>query len=182
MKSYRNLTAIIIALVLLTSVGCQTASNTNTAVNQNANKSVVNANTATPEAATPTSSNTSGTPTDAYKAAYAARKNKDVPGLKKLLSKDILQFFTEISGLGEKKQTLDELLMELCEKPQAPTAETRNEKINGNKATVEYLDEKGDWPKMDFIMEDGSWKLTIEKPEKGDIQIDNGMNKNTNRK
>ncbi len=87
------------------------------------------------------------------------------------MSKDIMEFFTEISGLGEKKQTIDELLMELCEKPQAPTAEARNERIDGDHATIEYLDEKGDWSTMDFVKEGGGWKLTIPKmdgaPPKG---------------
>lgn len=154
---------------------CQKAENTNTASNQAANKAMTNANSATITAtpSTPTGANATtdeaGTPTAAYKAAYAARKNKDVPALKKLMSKDILEFFTEIGGLGEKKQTVDELLMELCEKPQAATAEARNEKINGDKATIEYLDEKGGWSPMEFVKENGQWKLTIEKPEEGEV-------------
>ncbi len=121
--------------------------------------------TATPAAAD-ISTSSNATPTDAYKAAYGARKNKDVPALKKLMSKDIIEFFTEIGGMGEKKQTLDELLMELCEKPQAATAEARNEKVSGDTATIEYLDEKGDWSTMDFIKEGGGWKLTIPKMDK----------------
>lgn len=59
--------------------------------------------------------------------------------------------------------------MELCEKPQAATAEARNEKINGDKATIEYLDEKGGWSPMEFVKENGQWKLTIEKPEEGEV-------------
>ena len=163
------------AAVLFGAASCQKAENTNSASNQAGNKAVTNANAATntANASTPAVANTTadeaGTPTAAYKAAYAARKNKDVPALKKLMSKDILDFFTEIGGLGEKKQTVDELLMELCEKPQAATAEARNEKINGDKATIEYLDEKGGWSPMEFVKEGGQWKLTIEKPEPGEV-------------
>lgn len=176
MKTRSNIVVLSVAALLSLSVAsCQKADNTNTASNKAATNAVVAnaspvANAATPLAAD-TSTTSTATPTDAYKAAYAARKNKDVPGLKKLMSKDIMEFFTEISGLGEKKQTIDELLMELCEKPQAPTAEARNEKIDGDHATIEYLDEKGDWSTMDFVKEGGGWKLTIPKmdgaPPKG---------------
>ena len=172
MKNNRTFSAFAFAALLAMALtSCQNADNKNAPSNQPDNKSAVNtgqtANAATPAAAE-APANSTGTPTDAYKAAYAARKNKDVPGLKKLLSKDIMEFFTEIGGMGDKKQTVDELLMELCEKPQAPTAEARNEKIEGDFATIEYLDEKGDWSMMDFVKEGGGWKLTIPKMDKPD--------------
>lgn len=172
MKTRSNIIVLAVAATMSLSVAsCQKADNGNTASNKAANSVVANAspvaNAATP-ATGETSTNSTVTPTDAYKAAYAARKNKDVPGLKKLMSKDIIEFFTEIGGAGDKKQTLDELLMELCEKPQAPTAEARKEKIDGDHATIEYLDEKGDWSTMDFVKEGGGWKLTIPKMDKPD--------------
>ncbi len=175
MKTRTNIIVLSVAAALsLSAASCQKADNTNTASNKATNAVVANASpvaNATTPTASDSSTSSTATPTDAYKAAYAARKNKDVPGLKKLMSKDIMEFFTEISGLGEKKQTIDELLMALCEKPQAPTAEARNEKIDGDHATIEYLDEKGDWSTMDFVKEDGGWKLTIPKmdgaPPKG---------------
>lgn len=166
------LTVAAIAIFSLSIISCQSAGNNNAVSNQAANKAA--ANTAPTTATTPaaeTSTSSTATPSDAYKAAYAARKNKDVPGLKKLMSKDIIEFFTEIGAAGDKKQTLDELLMELCEKPQAPTAETRNEKIDGDTATVEYLDEKGGWSTMDFVKEGGGWKLSMPKLDKADLEI-----------
>ena len=175
MNRTTNLTVLFLAAALFGAAACQKAENTNITVNKAVTNASAAANTA--NSSTPAAGNTAdeaGTPTAAYKAAYAARKNKDVPALKKLMSKDILEFFTEIAGLGEKKQTIDELLMELCEKEQAPTAEARNEKINGDKATIEYLDEKGGWSPMEFVKEDGAWKLTIEKPEKGDVKNETG--------
>lgn len=166
------LTAAIAATLAISA--CQGAETKNTASNQAANKPTTNTapSSSIAPVATDTSTTSTATPTDAYKAAYAARKNKDVNALKKLMSKDILEFFTAIGGMGGKKQTVDELLMEMCEKPQAPTAEARNEKINGSTATIEYLDEKGGWSTMDFVKEDGGWKLTIAKPEKGDVEIE----------
>ena len=103
------------------------------------------------------------TPPDAYIAAYNARQKKDLEALKKVMSKDALEFFTM---MGDGKSP-DDGLKKLMERPQAATAETRNEKINGDKATLEYLDEKGNWGAMDFVKEGGDWKLTIPK---GDTQ------------
>ncbi|MGE3468587.1 MAG: hypothetical protein AB7J13_16825 [Pyrinomonadaceae bacterium] len=167
----RKLSLVIVAMACLAFAGCQSESNINTSGNTLAN-APANSNAST-NSAPPASGETSaaGTPAAAYKAAYDARKNKDVPALKSMMSKDILKFFTEIGSISDKKQTVDEILMELCEKPQAATAETRNEKIEGNKATVEYLDEKGGWSTMDFIKEDGVWKLTIPMPEDGVPQL-----------
>ena len=184
MNRTTNLTALFLASVLFGAASCQNAENTNTAANKavtNANVAANTANASTPAAASTSTTDEAGTPTAAYKAAYAARKNKDVPALKKLMSKDILEFFTEISALGEKPQTVDQLLMELCEKPQAATAEARNEKITGDKATIEYLDENGQWQPMEFVKENGAWKLTVEKPEKGDVQIETGPKGKSNK-
>lgn len=163
MKKVKSLTFLALAAVLsVASSACQKAENKNSPVNQPVNTSATNINAPANTVAQAPANDPAGSPTDAYKAAYAARKNRDVPALKKLLSKDILEFFTEIAGLGEKKQTVDELLMELCEKPQAATAEVRNEKISGDKAKLEFLDDNGEWSQMEFVKEDGSWKLTFE--------------------
>ncbi len=174
MNRTKNLTAMFLAAAVFVGASCQNAANSNTASSPANGNAATSANTATAPAGDNTS--TAGTPTAAYMAAYTARKNADLPALKKLLSKDLLEFFAEIGGMGEKKQTLDELLIELCEKPQAPTAEARNERITGDKATIEYLDEYGNWSPMEFVKEDGVWKLTIEMPEK-DAASDNQANR-----
>ncbi len=100
--------------------------------------------------------NSMASPTEAYKTAYTARQKKDIETLKKVLSKDALKFF---AMMGEGKT--EEGLKQLADSPQAKTAESRNEKISGDKATLEYLDENGGWSPMDFVKEDGSWKLDI---------------------
>ena len=160
-----NITIFVFAAFILASlVSCQKADNKNTATNQNTNTTNSNQTGSIP---TPTISGTvstsTGTPTDTYKAAYTARKNKDIEGLKKVLSKDILDFMTMMGK--DKKQTLDEVLKELCEQPQAATAEARSEKIDGDKAKIEYLDQGGKWSPMDFVKEDGAWKMTIDKAD-----------------
>ncbi len=98
-------------------------------------------------------------PTEAYKTAYAARQRKDLAGLKAMMSKRLLGFLTSM-GEAEKK-TVDDELQQLVDTPQALTAEARNEKINGDTATLEYLGAKGTWAKMDFVKEGNDWKLTL---------------------
>jgi hypothetical protein len=105
------------------------------------------------------SSGSLASPTDAYRTAYAARQKNDLNGLKRVLSKEMLGFLQDI-GKGEQK-TLDDELKDLIATPQAPTAEVRNEKINGRSATLEYLNEKGKWSLMGFVKEGDDWKMTL---------------------
>jgi len=157
-KIINKLTAAVF-VAAVSGAACQQAeTNTNIAVNTTTvNSSTANtANTATAPATTTAEP---GSPTAAYHAAYTARKNKDIAALKALMSKDIIEFF-ELVGKEEKK-SVDDMLKELAERRQAETSEARNEKISGDKATIEYLDEEGNWRPMDFIKEDGKWKLTL---------------------
>ena len=148
-----------------TNITANTApANVSSATNSSPNSTPVNANTAA-TTATPESTFTFSlaTPTDAYKTGYAARKNKDVAALKRVFAKDALEFLTEIAKAENK--TIDEQLKELADRPQAATAETRNEKIAGNRATLEYLDERGNWATMDFSKEGNDWKIDLPKAE-----------------
>ena len=61
------------------------------------------------------------------------------------------------------KKTLDDQLKELSDKPQASSAETRNQKITGNRASLEYLNENGKWVQMDFSKEGNEWKIDLPK-------------------
>ena len=151
-------TAAILAAFL--GASCQQASNNTVANNASAANISVNTTPAQSAPAAPATSDAeAGTPTAAYVAAYNARKNKDIPKLRSLMAKDILEFF-EIIG-EEDKKSIDDMLKDLADRPQADKPETRNEKINGDKATLEYLDEDGQWQTMDFVKEDGVWKLTL---------------------
>ena len=132
-----------------------------------ANQPAVKTAPATNQAATEksgangSSSSSLASPTQAYKTAYEARKKNDLEGLKRVLSKEMLGFLQDM-GKTEQK-TLDDELKELCAGPQAQTAEVRNEKIAGDNATLEYLDEKGKWTLMGFVKEGDDWKMTIPK-------------------
>lgn len=168
------ISAAIIAAAAFNS-GCGGAANTNSnssnaAGNQQVNNSNVNKDAKTPE---PTverpDTHAIGslvTPTDAYKTAYELRKNKDIQGLKKIMSKDIIEFLTLMGEAETPKRSLDEMVAEMFEKPQADKAESRNEKISGDRATVEYLTKEGGWKTMDFEKVDGKWLLSLPKAEK----------------
>ena len=161
----------VVVALLVWATACQTTptnSNTNTAPANVSNATssptpstapaTANANTATTET---TFTFSLATPTDTYKTGYAARKNKDIAALKRVFAKDALEFLTEVAKAENK--TLDDQLKELFERPQAATAETRNEKITGNRASLEYLDEKGEWSTMDFSKEGNDWKIDLPK-------------------
>ena len=162
-------------------VGCAAACQSNQASSSNSVKPPANQTTATatptenknaapansnqPESNKATNSESASkisltTPTEAYKTAYAARQKKDLETLKRIMSKDALEFFSVISEPGE---PIDKALLQMTETPQAPTDETRNEKIKGETATLEYPNAKGEWKTMDFIKENGEWKLTFPK-------------------
>lgn len=156
------------AVAIWAMTGCQKSEVANGAANASANKVAANtsnaaniSNTANTAAATSGSIDLS-TPTATYKTAYNARKNKDIETLKRVLSKDVHEFLTEIGKADDNdKKTLDDMLKELCEQPQADNPEVRNEKINGDKGTLEYLDESGAWQPMDLVKDNGEWKITI---------------------
>src|SRR5687767_7239076 len=100
--------AALFALGLTTA--CQTGTENN---NADGNRNAALTTTASPAtnnpAAAPTAASDApatgstanagslATPTEAYKTAYAARQQKDVAGLKRVLSKDILEFFETIA-------------------------------------------------------------------------------------
>lgn len=158
-------------------VGCggnqnvnSTANNSSTAANTNAAARPNNNAESTPAPSTNSTDLSLATPTDAYKAAYEYRKTKNIEGLKKVMSKDVLDFLTEIGEV--EKKTLDDMLRELCEKPQAPTNETRNLKIKGDTATLQYPAEGAkNWTTVDFVKVGNEWKMTIPKDPQ-DVEIE----------
>lgn len=180
--------AMILKIAALFALGCASACQTNNSVsnnnsaNQSSNKGEINVTQSenkttnvnqTENKKTETTETFSGslaTPTEAYKTAYAARKNKDIAGLKRVLSKDALDFFAMIAEA--EKKTVDEELLKMTETPQASTDESRSEKITGNTATIEYPDETGKWKKLDFIKEGADWKITFPKPDPSEIKAE----------
>ncbi|MDQ1610414.1 MAG: hypothetical protein QOG00_345 [Pyrinomonadaceae bacterium] len=149
-------------------LAAQTAMNSSSPA-ANANAADANATHAAAAAGDRASAGSLATPVEAYKTAYAARQKKDVAGLKRVMSKDILDFFQTMAEAENKK--IEDELQQLADRPQGTTDETRNEKIDGDTATLEYVDEKGKWKTMDFVKEGNDWKLTIPKPKPGEVEV-----------
>jgi hypothetical protein len=167
-----NRTAIFLTFMAIVAAGGGTACKANSAnTSGNAAANTVNTNAANTTniantANTPVTGISLATPTEAYKTAYALRQKGDIEGLKKVMSKEVIAFMTDM-GEADKK-TLDDMLKEMVKDPQNPSDEVRNEKITGDRATLEYLKKDGTWKVMDFEKEGNDWKLTLPKPDPGE--------------
>ena len=107
----------------------------------------------------------SSSPTSTFKALYEAQKKKDVPGIKKTLSKGSLAMVEQ--GAKDINRTLDELLKVGFDPAfKAGMPNTRNEKINSDTATLEVQDDESKkWETLYFVKEDGDWKLALDKTQ-----------------
>lgn len=107
----------------------------------------------------------SSSPTATFKAYFDAQKKKDVAGVKKTLSKSTLAVMEK--SAKEQNKTVDQSITEQFAKPGAKAEEmpaTRNEKIDGDNATLEVEDKEAKkWDKVYFVKEDNEWKLALDK-------------------
>jgi len=101
------------------------------------------------------------TPSEANESLFNAIKNRDKASVKQLLSKDSMEIMD--AAAKEKKMTVDELLdKEFFVNVTLPAKlEQRNEKITGDKATVEMLTDKNEWDTSNFVKENGAWKVSL---------------------
>ena len=104
-------------------------------------------------------------PTSTFKAFWEAQKNKDIAGMKKTMSKASMAMLEK--GAKQQNKTVDQAITEGFNTPGAKydkIPESRNEKINGNDATLEIQDETSKkWETMYFVKEDGNWKIALDK-------------------
>ena len=107
----------------------------------------------------------SSSPTSTFKAFFDAQKKKDVAAMKKTLSKGSLAMLEK--SAKDQNKTVDKAIAEGFDSPSAKAdkmPETRNEKIDGAKATLEIQDETSKrWDTMYFVKEDGEWKIALDK-------------------
>ncbi|HEX7997515.1 MAG TPA: hypothetical protein VF528_03780 [Pyrinomonadaceae bacterium] len=97
-------------------------------------------------------------PTATYKAAYAAAKNKDVAGFKKVMAKDTQKSMEDMAK-GVNKSS-DDMVKDMLNEVKLPASdESKDEKIDGDNATLQVRDEKGGWETIRFVKEDGEWKM-----------------------
>ncbi|MDT4966339.1 MAG: hypothetical protein QOJ64_1076 [Acidobacteriota bacterium] len=97
----------------------------------------------------------SQTPTEGFKAFYEAAKSKDAAALKKTIAKKLLAELEEQAKKAGKP--FDEFLVDVDVPPAFP--EVRNEKIDGDKATLEVKGASDNWRPTKLTKEDGVWKL-----------------------
>lgn len=104
-------------------------------------------------------------PTAAMLSFYEASRNQDTTAMKKYLSKASIDMMEKMAK--ERNKSLDEYLKDGKlgrgdKDPKVP--EVRNEKIDGDKATLEIKDaERDKWETIPFVKEDGSWKIALDK-------------------
>lgn len=159
------------AMAFLTGCSKEPSNSTNSNTTNTGNTSASPTATATTPLPSSTPTPTTGdsgaaTPTAAFTAYYEALKRKDANAVKNLFSKGTLNMMEERAKRG--KTTLDAVMQEGMEEagkdipPELP--ETRNEKIDGDQATLEVKNDKQDkWETVTFVKEDGQWKLAFDK-------------------
>lgn len=98
------------------------------------------------------------TPIETFKTYTKAIKAKDTTTMKLLLSSGTIRMHEqEAKSLGV---TVDEIVKrETLFSPDQKTVEYRDEKIDGDKATLQVKNSFGVWETLPFIREDGVWKI-----------------------
>jgi hypothetical protein len=101
------------------------------------------------------------TPTAAYKAAYAAVKNKDAAAFRKIITKKSAEALDEAAKKSNKSS--DDFIKDIMNDAKlAKTDESKDEKITGDTATLQVKTEKDDWETVNLVKEDGEWKMKLE--------------------
>jgi hypothetical protein len=102
-------------------------------------------------------------PTEALRLYFAASQKQDIAAMKALLSRGSLELIEKSARL--QNTTGDELLRRESSVKIQKAPATRNERIEGDAATVEIKNEtSGDFDMtMPFVREDGKWKLARDK-------------------
>jgi hypothetical protein len=120
-------------------------------------------------AAACSSSKQPATPVETLKAYTIALKNKDTTMMKLLLSEATLKLHQdEAKARGV---TLDDIVSQQSLFPADQRVFSyRNEKIDGDKATVEVENSFGGWDKVSLVREGGAWK--IDRKSSTDQMID----------
>jgi hypothetical protein len=169
---FAALMATMLLITIIVSTGCNkgTTSNSTNSTNANtaSNSTSATTNTAQPSS-TPIATTSAGaaTPTEAFVAYYEAIKRQDLGAVKGLFSKGTLSMMEERAK--QEKTTVDEVMKKGLEgavkEVPAEVPETRNEKIEGDRATLEINDEKKDkWETLHFARENGQWKIAFDEP------------------
>ena len=123
------------------------------------------------------------TPLDALKAYTAAIKKEDVARMKTLLSKGSLKM-AEDEAKAQNTTIDDVIKRETLFSQDQKTVEFRNEKTEGDQATIEMKNAYGTWDIVPFTKEDGEWKIAkdryadelMKQAEESNRQLDEQIN------
>ncbi len=126
------------------------------------------------------------TPLQTFKTYTKAIKQKDIATMKLLLSRETLKMHeleAQAQGISVDEVVKRETLFVESQK----TVRLRNEKIDGDSATLEVENSYGSWETVPFTKEDGVWKIDkkgfaqrlMDEAEKSNQALDNMFNNNT---
>ena len=126
---------------------------------------------------------TPSTPVETFKAYVKALKQKDITRMKLLLSSDSIKMHEQEAKV--QNVALDDIVKrETLFNEGQKVVEFRNEKIEGEKATLEVKNSFGTWETIPFIREDSEWKIDkkgyadrlLQDAEKENQQMDDFIN------
>jgi hypothetical protein len=100
-------------------------------------------------------------PTDTLKNYIEASKKKDVAAIRKSLSKGSLELAEKSAKM--QNTTVDELFKRDNMAMIDEIPEIRNERIEGDAASVEVKDFTSGYDTIPFVKEDGAWKIAFDK-------------------
>lgn len=96
-------------------------------------------------------------PTEVLIAFAQASNAHNAENFKKYITKKSLEFFK--ADAAKQGMTVDELIEKPSQMPTVETPKFRNEKINGNTATVEVENMLGSFDEYPLVKENGVWKV-----------------------
>jgi len=97
-------------------------------------------------------------PVETFQIYVKALKKKDITTMKLLLSKDTIKMH-EQEAKAEGVNLDDIVKRETLLGDGQTTVEYRNEKIDGDRATIEFKNSYGIWETLPFVRENGEWKI-----------------------
>lgn len=98
------------------------------------------------------------TPLETFQTYAKAAKQKDITTMKLLLSKESLKMFEdEAKAQGV---TLDDIVKRetLIDENQR-SVKFKDEKVEGEHATIQIQSDAGEWEPLPFVKEDGEWRI-----------------------
>lgn len=124
------------------------------------------------------------TPIDTFKTYTKAIKQKDTTTMKLLLSTETLKMH-EMEAQAQNTSVDEIVKRETLFTENQKSVKLRNEKIDGEKATLEVENSFGAWETVPFVQENGEWRidkkgfaqLLIEENEKSNKELDDLINR-----